>query len=59
MSGTIDWRRIQPVLEDLNDVDTLRRLFIEELNYDYVPSKDQIIEYPQSIEAVQQLSRNR
>jgi len=49
MTETIDWRRIQQVLEDLNDVDTLRRLFIEELNYDYVPSKDRIIEYPQSI----------
>jgi len=49
MTETTNWRRVQPVLEGLNDVDTLRRLFIDELNYDYRRGEDLIIEYPKSI----------
>lgn len=48
MTETTNWRRIQPVLEGLNDVDTLRKLFIDELNYDYA-NQELLIEYPKSI----------
>lgn len=48
MVSTTDWRRILPVLQDLNDIETLRRLFIDELNYDY-ENQDLIIEYPKRI----------
>ncbi|MBN1762781.1 MAG: Eco57I restriction-modification methylase domain-containing protein [Methanomicrobia archaeon] len=48
MVSTTDWRRILPVLQDLNDIETLRRLFIDELNYDY-ENQDLVIEYPESI----------
>jgi len=48
MNGTTDWRRIQSVLENLNDVDTLRKLFVDELNYDYA-NRELVIEFPKSI----------
>lgn len=35
MKGETHWQRIQTVLENLNDIGTLRRLFVDELNYDY------------------------
>ena len=48
MNGETDWQRIQPVLEKLNDIDTLKRLFVEELNYDQ-DDQELIIEFPKSV----------
>lgn len=48
MNGTTDWKRIRTVLENLNDIDTLRKLFVDELNYDYT-NQELLIEFPKSI----------
>jgi len=48
MNETTDWQRIQPVLEKLNDIDTLKRLFVEELNYDQ-DDQELIIEFPKRV----------
>ena len=48
MKGETHWQRIQTVLENLNDIGTLRRLFVDELNYDYA-NQELAIEFPKSI----------
>lgn len=48
MNETTDWRRIQTVLKELDDIDTLKKLFVEELNYDPA-NQELLIEFPKSI----------
>ena len=48
MNGTTHWQRIRTVLENLNDIGTLRKLFVDELNYDYA-NQELLIEFPKSI----------
>ena len=48
MNGTIDGQRIQTALENLNGIDTLRTLFVDELNYDYA-NQELAIEFPKSV----------
>ena len=48
MNEAIGWRSIRAVLEHLTDIDTLRKLFVEELNYDYA-NQELLIEFPKSI----------
>lgn len=50
MNG-IDSRKILAVLENLNNVDSLRKLFVEKLNYDYA-NQELFIEFPRSINNV-------
>ena len=48
MNETADWGRILTVLKNLNDIKTLRELFVEKLNYDYA-NQELLIEFPKSI----------
>jgi hypothetical protein len=48
MNGTIDGQRIRTALENLNGIDTLRTLFVDELNYDYA-NQELAIEFPKSV----------
>ncbi|MGB7533714.1 MAG: hypothetical protein WA977_12195 [Halobacteriota archaeon] len=51
MNETTDLRRIRTVLENLNDIGTLRKLFVEKLNYDYA-NQELLIEFPKSIKGM-------
>jgi hypothetical protein len=48
MNETADWGRILTVLKNLNDIKTLRELFVEKLNYDYA-NQELLIVFPKSV----------
>ena len=48
MNDRVDWKEIKHILENIKDTDTLRKLFVESLNYDYA-NKEALIEFPKDI----------
>jgi len=48
MNETADWGRILTVLKNLNDIKTLRELFVEKLIYDYT-NQELLIVFPKSV----------